>query len=517
MAFGYLNQNNPISIGDIESQEMINCSIDKDFLEFNKFDSSEKIQNSGRFLYLPNGKEVTISAEAPNAGLALWRNRDSNDDYVPFYVDWKTGMNPSLTLLQNPFANSVNPYFYPSSPGEVFYAITIYDTQENIESIPFYSNEEVPGITGNNIIYEQSNITNKDRVAIILIKPYNSPYDSDRYEYRIYRMALGGTEFLEIKRVKFSSITIEAGDNNYRYVYYDDVAEERLGSGNLMNTEHLVYEPQKTAMNCLALYADKLFIGGEVTVEQTNKNKGILWFSSTSEYWKFNASFFFSFVDPVIGLTTFNEMLVVQTTKKLFIIYGDNEDNFVQKEIDFQFDGIANNSGQALSNYAYFLARPKESEDVSEVNRVFAFNGSVVSDISQKIIKEFNFTFDKTYVLDNRYFIIEKQDGTKLILDSIKVGWCMAKEQQYYFSYRTKEFNVGLNGNNFIKQIYIRAKGAFLVFVIGENNKVITQRRLYSDKPENHFCYVRPRRFDTFSIRFIGYEGTEIYDWGLVE
>lgn len=520
MPFGYLNENNPISIGDIEAQEMVNVSIDKDFLEFNKFDTSEKIQNAGRFLYLPNGKEVKINAEEPEPGRVLWRNRGSEDDFVPFYVKWQTNMYPAMRVESNPFANVFdslsipNPYFKPSTPGEVFYSVTIYDTQENIESIPFYSHEAVSGVSQNNIIYTQQNIDDNNVVKITLRKPNNSPYNGDRYEYRIYRMAVGGTEYFEVKRVKFSEITTSDGYGSYIYEYRDSVPDERLGSGNIMNTDHLVYEPHETNMNVLALYADKLFIGGEVLSEQTNKNKGILYFSETSEYWKFDASFFFSFVDPVIGLTTFNEMLVVQTTKKLFIIYGDSEDNFVQKEIDFQFDGIAFNSGQPLSSFAYFLATPKDKDEIS---RVFAFNGSVVSDISQKIINEFNFKFDKTYVLDNRYYIIEKENGEKLVLDTIKIGWCKASEQQYYFSYRTKEFNSGLNGNDFIKQIYVRAKGALLVFVIGENNKVITQRRLYSDKPENHFCYVRPKRFETFSIRFIGYEDTEIYDWGLVE
>ena len=530
MPFGYLNENNPISIGDIEAQEMVNVSIDKDFLEFNKFDSSAKIQNAGRMLYLPNGKEVKINAEEPEPGRVVWRNRDSEDDYVPFYVKWQSNMYPSMGLMSidilvnNALGHLSNGMtwrqyyestcFRPSTPGEVFYAVTIYDTQENIESIPFYSHEAVSGVSQNNIIYTQQNIDDKDVVKITLRKPNNSPYDSARYEYRIYRMAVGGSEYFEIKRVPLSYVFYSDGYGGQIYEYIDDVPEERLGSGNIMNTDHLVYEPHESNMNVLALYADKLWIGGEVLSEQTNKNKGILYFSATSEYWKFNASFFFSYVDPVIGLTTFNEMLVVQTTRKLFIIYGDSEDNFVQKEIDFQFDGIAFNSGQALSSFAYFLATPKDSEDI---NRVFAFNGSVVTDISQKIINEFNFEFAKTYVIDNRYFVIEKEDGSRLVLDTIKIGWCKASEQQYYFSYRTKDFNTGVNGNNFLKQLYIRAKGAFIVFVIGDNGKIITQKRFVSDKPANHFCYIKPRRFENFSIRFVGYEDTEIYDWSVVE
>lgn len=550
MPFGYLNQNNPISIGDIEAQEMVNVSIDKDFLEYNRFDSTRKNQDDGRFLYLPNGKEVIIGAEAPNAGMVVWRNRGSNDDYVPFYVLWQSDMYPSMTLIGiDAYVDEIHPthfvdpvtgnvfnytdgenerfrynlrhrsFFRPSAPGEVFYAVTIYDTVENIESAPFYSNNDYDGIVSNHVVYEQDNIDNEDIVRITLKIPSNNTYDVNRYEYRIYRMPLGGTEYLLVKKVSFADINIYPPDQfgNHIYKFIDEVTEDRIGTGSIMTTEHLVYEPLQSQMNVMALYADKLFIGGQVLVEETNKNKGILYFSATSEYWKFNASFFFSFVDPVIGLTTFNEMLVVQTTKKLFIIYGDSEDNFVQKEIDFQFDGIAYNSGQSLSSFAYFLANPKDSEDNTEVNRVFAFDGSTVTDISQKIIKEFNFRFAETYVLDNRYFVIEQKDGRKLILDTLKIGWCISNPMQKYFAYRTKEFNVGINGNNFLKQIYIRAKGAFIVFVIGDNNKIITQRRFCSEKPDNHFCYVRPRRFTNFSIRFVGYEDTEIYDWGVVE
>ena len=533
-SFNYLNQNNPIAIGEDEAQEMVNCSIDKNFLEFNKFDISEKEQNAGQLLYLPNGKEVSIMEEQ---GVAKWRNRDSQDQFESFYLDWDSSMYPSMAIESKPDARE---YFCPESPREVFYAVTIYDKKEFIESEPFYSHPSENDIrvysnlagsggnfqNANTIVYEQANINAQNAVKITLRLPanYDLQANGERYEFRIYRIQVGGTEYLLMKQIPFNEVNTPdsytvAGityQGYYKHVW-DDIKDEDLNSNAIMDTDKIVYEPLINEMKTLALYADKLWIGGATQAEESNKNKGILWFSATGEYWKFNASFFFSFVDPVIGLTTFNEMLVVQTEKKLYIIYGDSEDNFVQKEIDFQFDGIAVNSGQGLSGLAYFLANPDKAEDKSLVNRVFVFNGSTVTDISQKIIKEFNFKFKKTCVLDNRYFVIEKKNGEKLILDTLKIGWCKANDEQYYFSYRTKEFSMGARGLQFLKQLYVRAKGAFIVFLIGDNDKIITQKRLQSSKTQDHFIYVKPRRMTTFSIRFVGYEDTEIYDWGIAE
>lgn len=512
MQFGYLNQNNPTTIGDTESQEIVNASIDKDFLEYSRFpyDSDEE---TGRKLFLPNGKEVIIDAEAPNPGTALWRNRGSDDEYSPFYVLWLDGMYPSFSIADKPATGT---YFTPANAGEVFYCVTLYDKQEDIESVPYYSNEyHEELVTQNNVIFTESDIQAGKVVKVTLRRLTSDTRDASRYEYRVYRMPVGGTEYLLAGKIGFDKVSeLDEFGHSYLRDFIDDIKEDSLSAYEPMTTEKLSYEPLLSNMSVLAYYADKLFIGGEVKTENAGQNKGILYFSATGTYWKFNASFFFSFVDPVIGITPFKEMLVVQTTRKLYIIYGDSEDNFVMKEIDSRFGGIAYNSGQPLSDFTYFLANAQGEGGGSTIKSVFAFNGNSVTDISQKINKEFPFGVKRTAVLGNRYFIIEKEDGTKLILDTVKVGWCKADDRQGYFSYRTKEFG----GHGFLKQIRIASKGAVLVLLLGDDGKkVITQKRLYSTKRYDHYLYVSPRRFDSFSLRLIGWEGTEIYAWEVIE
>lgn len=60
--FGYINQGNPIFIRDDEAQEMVNCKIDRDYLEFGEFKVNTGIYDAtpGRQVTLPNGKKLVI-------------------------------------------------------------------------------------------------------------------------------------------------------------------------------------------------------------------------------------------------------------------------------------------------------------------------------------------------------------------------------------------------------------------------------------------------------------------------
>lgn len=60
--FGYLNEGNPFSIGESESQEMANCRIERGFIEYSDFQIPQGLYDStpGRSVTLPNGKEVVV-------------------------------------------------------------------------------------------------------------------------------------------------------------------------------------------------------------------------------------------------------------------------------------------------------------------------------------------------------------------------------------------------------------------------------------------------------------------------
>jgi hypothetical protein len=70
--FGYLNQNNPIFISDNEAQEMVNCAIDRGYLEFKEFKVNAGIYDAvpGRKVSLPSGDDLVIdpTARTPSDG-----------------------------------------------------------------------------------------------------------------------------------------------------------------------------------------------------------------------------------------------------------------------------------------------------------------------------------------------------------------------------------------------------------------------------------------------------------------
>lgn len=60
--FGYLNEGNPFTIGDTESQEMYNCRVERGFIQYSEFEVPQGLYDStpGRSVTLPNGKEVVV-------------------------------------------------------------------------------------------------------------------------------------------------------------------------------------------------------------------------------------------------------------------------------------------------------------------------------------------------------------------------------------------------------------------------------------------------------------------------
>ena len=60
--FGYLNEGNPFTIQENESQEMANCRIERGFIEYSEFEVPQGLYDStpGRCVVLPNGKEIVV-------------------------------------------------------------------------------------------------------------------------------------------------------------------------------------------------------------------------------------------------------------------------------------------------------------------------------------------------------------------------------------------------------------------------------------------------------------------------
>lgn len=519
--FNYVNQNNPINIGDFESQEMINCRIDHGFLEFCDYSVDESLPCPNRVVNLPNGKQIRIRPNTQNKwideGVIQWRDRNSQDE-----SEW---VQPSCYFEEsesNAFLIETVAYndrrldekavesFRPTAAGTYYYAITLYDTRTFEESAPILKSIDI----SENDISEENPIG--IRFTVQPIPRVSHPY----YRIRFYRMPYGGSEYL---------LTFEH-DADYvsRWQKFDPTEDAYLG--DLCDTEKDTLIPFGNTDNdgdgnrdfrplSITLFDDKLWIGGRAKNDR-GVDYGMVYYSRTGNWTSFPAINFFTFPDPVVGISKFDQALIIMTDKSLFYLYGE-PDQYAVKEIDYKFNGIAQNSGQSLGNMAYFLAL-KEHSDKDKAYGVFAFNGSSVADISIKINREFPCQLTHfNWALDNRFFISEKTtesgDIRRIIYDSMAQGFCFAEPQRTDFYYRTKEFSSLPNGKNFLKKVYIRAKGPFILYVVANGHKVITKVRLTSDKPFDHFYYVKPIRASTFSIVLQGWDGTEIYDWSMIE
>lgn len=497
--FSYLNENNPHLIGDGDAQEMINCRIDKGYIEFYRYDVDEETPIPSRTLNLPNGRTMAITANNNmlwnGYGKVRWRKKGSSDTWTQPGVSYNAEESP---LVEVATVEDPENYFVPKAEGTYFYAVTLRDTVTGEESSPVFKS----------VLITNADVTNQSVIRFtfsVVQRIKNS-----RYTIAVYRMPFGGSEYLE-------SFTQTADIDEY-VQKVDSTKEEYLGK--MCNTEELTNIPYTMDANCIAMYADKFWIGGKSTNDD-GVDFGIVYFSRTGSWAEFPASFFFTFPDPVVGLTKSNEMLVVQTEKQVFIIYGDSEDNFVQKEIEYKFNGIVTNSGQSISNMAYFIAL-KDITKPDIATGIFSFNGSTVSNITQRICKEFDtVTNFKNWATENRFYVFELKNSEghkfRMILDTIGSGFCKADSTMDTFRYRTKEFSTIPNGKGYIKKMFVRMKGSLNIYIIGDSRKQICKIRLYSDSVEDIYFYVNPRRFSTYSVIFEGYDGTEVYDWGVKE
>lgn len=510
--FGYLNQNNPLIIGQHEAQEMLNCRLDRGYLEFGSFPVEE---TNGRYLILPNQKEVKIDADFYNSGYVKWRKKGSSDAWVRLGI--KTPGEVS-TPIPNIIVDVITPLSaYPFAPevGKHFYAITLYDPDTFEESPAVFKEIE----------YTEADAAADKRIGFTDFVDLTSVYGSTRpnLEWRFYRMPFGGEEYL-LSMTQEACTTFSVG-----FKIFDPTTVENLGA--ICTTLDLVDKPLDATSLTIAFYSEKLWIATIVPpVVAGGKYTGLLYYSKTSSWHEFPATFFFSFPDRVIGLTPYGETLLIQTEGKSYVLYGNNEDNFILRPVDYDFTGMAQNSGRAANGLAYTLAAKKTEDSYYQGTGILAFNGRSVVDISAKVFKTLpqylyvGSQCAKNAMLENRFYVFEfwqKTESTwhspkKLIYDTYLEGFCLANDYQATFVYRTKEFKAADKNVQFYKRLFVRGKGEFTVELLGDG-QLITLLNYNLSSLDTVYFNVKPNRYVTFSIRFTGNQGAEIHDWGIDE
>lgn len=508
--FGYLNENNPAVIGDNEAQEMVNCRIDKGYLEFGKFLINEDEPAPGRQINLPGGYEVKIDGEIYDFSNVVWRRslltgwrrigiKKPGTVQVPL---------PTITKQTDPGTNDFAP-----EVGRHFYAITLYDSD---------TYEESPAVLIEAEFTEYDQTENHkfkftDFTSLASVYP-----DRPNLKWRIYRMPFGGDEYLLslVKAATSDTEVYDATPDNYLDIMCETLANVDIPAD---------------ALHGSALYfADKLWLGTAFTPAGSMKASGIVYFSKTGVWDQFPARNFISLPDPVTGLTTYGEAVLIQTTTKSYIVYGDDTDSFLVRPVDYEFSGIANNTCWAANGMAFMLAMKKTDVGHFKPQSVVGVSGRTAVEISFKVFKtlheRFLFTQGgpgvKSAMLSNRFYVVElyQQEGEypsvsyvnpiNLVYDSYTRGFCLSDANSESFAYRTKEFTFpGKRDAQFYKRLFVRGKGSFTVEVLGDS-KVVTARSFTLSDLDTVYFTVKPRRFKSLSIRFSGVEGAEIHDWG---
>ena len=631
--FGYLNQSNPIFIGANEAQEMVNCKIDRGYLEFGAFPVNTGLYDAApaRQVKLPNGERfvidpsVRVPVEAggtyasrgqvriydtptntkpvgipvPTAGcltsLSVHRTVVTTDyaidigqattvagqfDYQisledffttapstylsqthhfkflvvgglrPDQFTWRAGEEGTadegkviVTLFTHPGAGELitirfHRYYignYKSvitQPGKYFYALTYYDPVTYRESPPLYLEVE---ITQNDINAYSGECFLKFNSLLVEPVPLSL---FPNLEIRIYRIPYGAEEYL---------FAVQKDPGAFGETFYDSVPDAELGS--ILPTEGNTNLPldSKDVMS-IVLHKEKLFIG----IAPDKQHQGFVYYSKTGLFNEFQAEFFFHFNSNVIALAQFNECLAIFTKTDVYILYGDNEDNFQLSRVDFEGPtnatawkaGFSFNSAQAIAGNLIALAKStnKKTDSILLFNSRFAIEASLPV---KGILNTEGWTGNPTLynplnasnrnrVIDNRFYVFELMVGDQavkvetiiVVYDSLLRGFC-TYDSSYddgdivtptmLFKWRSKEFHVDgrYDGIQFHKRLFVRGKGKFTVELLGDG-QLVTIYGFNLASVATEFFQVKSTRYTTFSIRFVGEKGAQIHDWGVV-
>ncbi len=527
--FGYLNLGNPKRIGDTEAQEMKNCRIDQGYLEYATFATN---QLNCRSVQLPNGKTVVANGgEWPK-----WSTGSATP--VKFGLDKPDSIvndpnNPSTIISRLPTVAAAAYGSQPYAAGSYTYGVTLYDPATGEESMPAL----IPLVIGANEVAEFT-----DFPAVNDIFPGRSGL-----QWRIYRMPIGGSELLLV-----NDATVISANAAYAGPYQDTIEDYNLGQ--ICDSEDNGVEALRSNGTSIIFFNDMLFIGGS---DSGNRNR--IRFSKQGEWWAFppenelnmptrGSSWAFR------GFAVLNETLVIFGDAGISVLYGDNVNNFALKPIEFEASGeeaAIINSPKATGGLVFFPMFEAEPYYLNGVNlgdvyylkRYMAFDGASIKNISGKI-KNLTLAYappppsswpiTEQSVIENRFLAFKFYDiaatvaaaadpadvqpdeivWLTLVLDTHVMGWSTADSSGKLY-YRSKEFSQPREVQ-FHKRIWVEAQGEFTVEIYGDNRLVSSVLYNLTAK-EMIYLNIKPRRYSSFSFRFIGEPGCKIYDYGVDE
>ncbi len=507
--FGYLNLNDPTKIGNTESQEAINLRLDRGYLEYQSWPIDTTIMRSGKD---PQGNVIRVDPSVPIGFIGvLQRVLTGGNDiiglrYPPNNIGWNYGVKPVLC------DTSVGPGpFYPAK--EYNYAITLFDPVAGEESRPFFVTAYTDGI------YQ---LGFKDFPGM----GSNYPLKED-LEWRIYRRPLGSAEYLQLPHPTIQAVT----DNATSYLDTFNDSELTLP----LNTVD-VYDPydiSSSSVNLFAIHNGRLWLPRpfvETGADQREPGH-LLFFSKQNIFGEFPFNNYFSFNSPIQALWSIDETLYIITEEGPYALYGNDESDFVLKEISNTGVGGAWVGGSAaVGNQIIFISTEKTERAVGKsIHSIF---GNAFNLISEKINKMFPVVYPTTInahgsgVVDNRFLVLGYGEPTttggkyllrRLVFDTVTGGFLIGNPATTEFSYKSKEFGspgwwVGA------RRMFVRGLGNFTVELYGDGVKIDEIAFSISGTiPQTEDFTVPPYRCNYFSYRFIGQSNSKIYEFGRKE
>ena len=506
--FGYLNLNDPTKIGNTESQEAINLRLDRGYLEYQSWPIDTTIMRSGKD---PQGNVIRVDPSVPIGFIGvLQRVLTGGNDiiglrYPPNNIGWNYGVKPVL------YDTSVGPGpFYPAK--EYNYAITLFDPVAGEESRPFFVTAYTDGT------YQ---LGFKDFPGM----GSNYPLKED-LEWRIYRRPLGSAEYLQLPHPTIQAVTDNA--TSYLDTFDDSALTLPLNTVDVYDP----YDISSSSVNLFAIHNGRLWLPRpfvETGADQREPGH-LLFFSKQNIFGEFPFNNYFSFNSPIQALWSIDETLYIITEEGPYALYGNDESDFVLKEIsNTGVGGAWDGSSAAIGNQIIFISTEKTERAVGKgIHSIF---GNAFNLISEKINKMFPVVYPTTInahgsgVVDNRFLVLGYGEPTtggayllrRLVFDTVTGGFLIGNPATTEFSYKSKEFGspgwwVGA------RRMFVRGLGNFTVELYGDGVKIDEIAFSISGTiPQTEDFTVPPYRCNYFSYRFIGQSNSKIYEFGRKE
>jgi hypothetical protein len=559
--FGYLNLGDPTKIGNNEAQEATNIKIDNGYLEYKKYETVtsgfrrvQDLDNSQIYLSSTMDPTATKAEAASNADGWLLRERTTSTGNI---IDILGTPDPSIlrdfNYATKPLISVVVSAGNPVPIGKYEYALTIYNPDTNEESAgPVWTltktaaNQgvqfaDLPGIV--NGANSNSGLQAADRA--------NAYKNKLNAEYRIYRRSPGSSEFL---RVPFATIT---GYNDNAGPFVDIYPEEQLGvaCGNVWVTgaDWPVKYPYDLvshgggAWHLFTVHNNRLWFRRNFPRTVTAswpwpviRGASVLYYSKVGNYGEFPALNYFAFGSEIVAIHSVDEALYVFCLDNVFVIYGDDENDFVVKQLTDTNIGCAGCYASLAASKAVFFLAADKSDKGNKCDGVFVLQGSSIKKISTPIetlfpaykvgemtptgvsvLKERPYYW--TSFLEDRFVVFTVNTGTiatpvlkNIVYDMAAGGFCLSDAVTKFY-YRSKEF--GRPGAwDDMKRAFIRGVGQFTIELYYDGVKADEiSFNISGSIPQTYDFTVPSYRANYFSFRIIGETNAKVYEFGRLE